>query len=75
MNQSDTFAEPKRGARSPKKRVTLQVGGTPAEATAALAKFLRASKRIKVDKKLGASELMTAARSNKAKLYWVDTTA
>jgi hypothetical protein len=58
MDLSDTFAKPKRGARSAKTRVTLQVGGTPAEANAALAKLLRASKRVEVGKKLGTSELV-----------------
>jgi hypothetical protein len=63
MDLSDSFAKPKRGARSARTRVTLQVGGTPAEATAVLAKFLRASKRrVKVGKKLGASELVKAER-------------
>lgn len=62
MDLSDTFAKPKRGARSAKARVTLQVGGTPAEASTALAKFLRVSKRVKVGKKLGASELLKAER-------------
>lgn len=62
MDLSDTFAKPKRSARSAKTRVTLQVGGTPAEASATLAKFLRASKGVKVGKKLGASELVKAER-------------
>lgn len=62
MDLSDSSAKRKRGARSAKTRVTLQVGGTPAEASAALAKFLRASKRVKVGMKLGASELVKAER-------------
>ena len=62
MDLSDTFAKPKRGTRSAKTRVTLQVGGTPAEAAAALTKFLRTSKRVKVGKKLGAAELVKAER-------------
>jgi hypothetical protein len=62
MDLSESFAKPKRGGRSAKARVTLQVGGTPAEAAAALAKFLRASKRVKIGKKQGASELLKAER-------------
>jgi hypothetical protein len=55
-------AKPKRCAGSVKTRVTLQVGGTPADAQLSLDKFLKKKSRIKVGRKLGASELVKAER-------------
>jgi hypothetical protein len=62
MDRDAPFTKPKRGAGSAKTLVTLQVGGTPADVRLSLNKFLKMKSRIKVGKKLGASELVKAER-------------